>query len=146
MVGWLTSSSWSCRKLRAPRRPAWSRPVERISSCGSSPCRKNPPAPARILSSAPVPYGNGLQPDRRSKQRLEPIGLAPIALPVRRQLYRLLQDRPEHRVDGRRHVVATDGIDDRPVQESRLRLALGPAEVPPEGGHLFAAGAAHPRL
>src|SRR5205807_6320169 len=35
----------------------------------------------------------GLQPHRRSEQRLEPIGLPPIAFPLRRQFRRLLQDR-----------------------------------------------------
>src|SRR2546427_10102467 len=103
MVGWLTSSSLSCRRLPAPRRPAWSRRVERIASCAPLPAGKTPvPSENSIACAGPLTVV-GLEPDRRSKQRLEPVGLTPIALPLRRQLRRLLQDRPEHRVNGRRH-------------------------------------------
>src|SRR5207244_4299923 len=77
-----------------------------------------------------------------SKERFQPVGLPAIALPLGRKLRRLFQDRPEHRVDRRRDIVATARVDHRAVQEGGLGPALAPAEVPPQRRHLVAASAA----
>src|SRR6202011_3413115 len=87
-----------------------------------------------------------LEPDRCSEQRFEAIRLTAVALPFRRYLRRLFQYGPEHRVDGRRDVVAPAGVDHGAVKISRLRFSAAAAQVPPERRHLAAAGPAELRL